>query len=254
MGMSGKLLRPSGRFTPKSVPGLFGWWDFSDSATVTLSGSSITAVADKSGNGRNATQGSANNQPTLATAAKNGRNAADFDGTNDALDAAVGSTQFTAMTVFAVVNADAAGGGSLGRIYDRASQGSNLHRNNANTAIAFTAPWTSATGNQTQRSAASSFPLSTWLLVGVRYTGGTITETDIQPRISRASNTASLTGVSSGFAVSQSTTLNIGNRDAANGYDRGWDGKIGELIIYSASLSDSQVAAVEAYLASKWGF
>ena len=255
MPMNPRLLRPriSG-FNPKSVPGLFAWWDFADSSSLTLSGSNITQVLDKSGNNRTASQATGNNQPTLATAARNGRNAAQFDGVNDALDASIGSSQFTAMTVFAVVIADGAGGGSLGRIFDRGFQGSNLQRNNANTALAFTPPWTDATGNATQRSAASSFPLSSWLILGVKYTGGTVTGTDILPRINRAASTAGLTGTSAGFSVSQSATLNIGNRSQSDGYDRGWDGKIGELLVYSASLTDAQVVAVETHLAKKWGF
>lgn len=255
MSMSPRLLRPRATgFNPKSILGLFGWWDFSDSSTLTLSGSSITQVLDKSGNSRTASQGTANNQPTLATGARNGLSAAQFDGTNDALDAAIGTSQFTALTVFAVAIADGAGGGSLGRIFDRGSQGSNLQRNNANAALTFTPPWTGATGNVTQRSAANSFPLSSWLLLSVKYTGGTVTESDILPRVNRAASTAGLVGTSSGFAVSQSSTLNIGNRSLSDGYDRGWNGKIGELLMYAASLTDSQVTAVEAYLAKKWGF
>lgn len=34
------------------VSGALGWWDFSDAATLTKSGSEITAVSDKSGNAR----------------------------------------------------------------------------------------------------------------------------------------------------------------------------------------------------------
>ena len=255
MPMNSRLLRPRATgFNPKSITGLFGWWDFSDSSTLTLSGTSITQVLDKSGNSRTASQGTANNQPTLASSARNGLSAAQFDGTNDALDAAIGASQFTAMTVFAVAIADGAGGGSLGRIYDRGTSGSLLSRNNANAALNYNMPWTGATGNGAQRSAANSFPLSTWLLLGLRYTGGAVTETDCQPRINRASSTAGLTGTRDAFATSQSSTLNIGNRDSGSGYDRGWNGKIGELLIYAASLSDAQVTSVETYLAKKWGF
>jgi hypothetical protein len=255
MAMNPRLMRPrASGFNPRSIAGLFAWWDFSDSATLTLSGSNITAVSDKSGNGRNAVQVSGVNQPTLATAARNGRNAADFDGVNDALDATVGATQFAAMTVFAVAIADAAGGGNEGRLFDRGSAGGRMQRNNANTALSFNPPWTGATGNAQQRSAAGSFPLSQWRLLAVRYTGGLNTATDIQPRVNAASSTASLTGTGDGFSTSQSSTLSIGNRSAADGYDRGWDGRIGELLIYAASLTDLQIAAIEGHLAKKWGF
>jgi hypothetical protein len=255
MPMNPRLLRPrASGFNPRSVANLAFWLDFADSSTVTLSGTAITSVTDKSGNNRTASQSTGNNQPAIASSVRNGKSAAQFDGVNDALDLSFGSSQTRAVTIFTVVNATGAGGGSLGRIVDRASSGGVLLRNNANTALAFTPPWTGATGNSQQRSAASSFPLNTWLIVGVRYTGGFVTETDVEPRISRAISTASLTGVGDGYSSGQSSTVNIGNRDLASGYDRGFAGYIGEILWYSRSLSTTEVSSVESYLAKKWGF
>lgn len=61
------------------------WIDFSDASTLSLSGSNITQVNDKSGNGRHFSQGVSSLQPALITAAKNGLNVARFDGVNDEL-------------------------------------------------------------------------------------------------------------------------------------------------------------------------
>lgn len=56
------------------------WIDFADASTVSLSGSSITQVTDKSGNGKTLTQGTAARRPTYSTASQNGLNTASFDG------------------------------------------------------------------------------------------------------------------------------------------------------------------------------
>jgi hypothetical protein len=47
-------INTNGRFAPTSLPGLALWLDAADTATVSLSGSSVTQWRDKSGNGRNA--------------------------------------------------------------------------------------------------------------------------------------------------------------------------------------------------------
>jgi hypothetical protein len=52
--------------TPRAIPGCALWLDAADRPTLTLSGSSVTAWADKSGNGRNATQSVSGNRPTYS--------------------------------------------------------------------------------------------------------------------------------------------------------------------------------------------
>lgn len=55
------------------------WWDAADAATITISsGSSVSQWNDKSGNGRNAVQGTLAKQPTLQSGAYNGRSALRF--------------------------------------------------------------------------------------------------------------------------------------------------------------------------------
>jgi hypothetical protein len=61
------------------------WIDFSDSSKVTLNGSTISQVNDKSANALNFTQAVALNQPSYQTAVQNGLNVARFDGSNDRL-------------------------------------------------------------------------------------------------------------------------------------------------------------------------
>lgn len=68
-------------FSPLQVPGLVAWWQFYDDGTVTLNGPDISQVADKSGNGFNANQNTAANQPLYELNVLNGRNAGRFANT-----------------------------------------------------------------------------------------------------------------------------------------------------------------------------
>ena len=81
MPMNPRLLRPlaSSGFNPMSISGLEAWWDAADSASVTLDAGRVSALADKSGNGRHAENGtSGSTQPDYITGAVNGRNVARF--------------------------------------------------------------------------------------------------------------------------------------------------------------------------------
>jgi hypothetical protein len=62
------------------------WLDAADTTTITASSGSVSQWNDKSGNGRNFTQGTGGNQPTTGTRTQNGLNVLDFDGTDDFLE------------------------------------------------------------------------------------------------------------------------------------------------------------------------
>jgi hypothetical protein len=85
MAMNARLLRPlaSGGFNPSRLQNLALWLDSADQSTVTTA-TGISAVTDKSGNGRTFSQAVANNQPSY-TNTQNGRKVATFDGSNDSL-------------------------------------------------------------------------------------------------------------------------------------------------------------------------
>lgn len=81
MAMNPRLLVPrASGFNPKAISGLEAWWDAADSGSVTLDGGRVAAIADKSDNGRDATNiASGSTQPTYQAAAHNGRAAVRFD-------------------------------------------------------------------------------------------------------------------------------------------------------------------------------
>ena len=106
MPMSPRLLRPRATgFSPRSIAGLAVWVDTSSSASLyqnsdgttpaTATGDPVGYIADLSGNGRNATQGTANNRPTLSAATQNGRRGLVFDNSNDSLSLGNISTAFS---------------------------------------------------------------------------------------------------------------------------------------------------------------
>jgi len=107
--MNPRLLRPlASGFNPKSIAGLSGWWDASDSSTITLNSTTVSEWRDKSGAGVALTQGTAAAQPTYQAAYVNGKNALAFDG-GDVLSAAT-SVTLGDNTVITVVREDAAAG------------------------------------------------------------------------------------------------------------------------------------------------
>lgn len=73
-------------WSPLDLTGLVGWWDASDTTTITHSSNAVSQFDDKSGNGFHLTQSTAGNKPTTNTRTINALNTIDFDGTDDKLD------------------------------------------------------------------------------------------------------------------------------------------------------------------------
>lgn len=71
-----------GSWSPLDLPNLMGWWDPSDTATITQTLGLVSQIDDKSGNGFHWTQGTALNQPITGTRTINSLNVLDFDGAN----------------------------------------------------------------------------------------------------------------------------------------------------------------------------
>lgn len=96
---SGNPIKPSKNFlsvsaganTPITCLGakLFAWYDAQDAASITQSSGAVSQWTDKSGNGNNATQGTAGNKPSYSATGWNGtKPGITFDGTNDYLTTA----------------------------------------------------------------------------------------------------------------------------------------------------------------------
>jgi len=77
---------------PLQIRDLEAWWDFSDASTVTLNGSLVERIADKTGGQRDLVQSTMSLQPLYDTLSQNGLNAASFDGTGELLPLPLGLT------------------------------------------------------------------------------------------------------------------------------------------------------------------
>lgn len=85
MPMNNKLMRPrASGFNVRSLSGLVYWLDASQSSTITTA-TGVSEWRDAAGGSIKGTQTIANNQPDYQAAAKNGKNAVYFDGTNDSV-------------------------------------------------------------------------------------------------------------------------------------------------------------------------
>ena len=245
MAMNPRLLVPRATgFNPKSISGLALWLDATDS-TTTIADQGISTWNDKSGFGRNFSQSTGNNQPTVSTL--NGKRALSFNGTSaqmtltgvacSALVDATGAASFVVFrpssdTTYSVLTLE---GLSNTQHRDRFSDG------NAYTAT-FRVPRAAGIIN-------GSMPTNTAAI---------LTHHVVQPvahiiRINRAQ-------VRSDSLVSATTFTSwraqgTGTHRIGVGADQldFFSGVIGEILIYGRGMTESEVQRVENYLAGKWG-
>ena len=226
MAMNPRLLRPRATgFNPKSISGLVGWWDASDSATVTLNSGNVSAWADKSGNGRTLSQATAANQPAYTTGAVNGRNAIVWPSTTNGRTLGVASA-FTVQQ-YAIVCRLGDGGSTLSDFRGLLSAPANIGLLVGSS----TANWWPASG--------SDFPL-------MRRNGAAEASIDAAPAVPMP---LSVLLVRSNSAISRQLILG-GERSNTS---RSWWGPICEVLAFSSTLNAAATSAVERYLARKWG-
>lgn len=245
MPMNNRLMRPGSTFTPRSVPGLWAWWDASDDATITTD-SGVAAWADKSGNGRTASQSVANNRPTR-TATINGRSVLTFNGTSHSLDF-TGAAR-TVETMFAVCQmrdaaADAANQNRYGTVLGAASSSRGLLlrsqyvNDNALYDVAFngfTAGTNRIVRNIAWAGSIGDVPLAVYSLVRNGTSG-------MEGFINRTSLGTATT--------SDSQTLDrIGRSAASTSF---WIGEIAEILIYSRAVNAAERVAITNWMMRRW--
>ncbi len=198
------------------------WLDPSDAATITLNGSNISQINDKSGNNRHYTQAVAINQPLYATGGSgiNGINAIQWDG-NDTLIQA-GFVQAQPLTVVMVI--------------DPATTA-----NQQFLLLGLVGPWINggnwsifASGTITGPAADASLHC-----VIIRYSGATS-----YYRIDGAETALPTAGTG---ATTLAHELSRASSPIING------GKTGEMLLIPSSLSAPNLAALELYIKTKWG-
>ena len=124
-GFPGRMSAAPGRagFQPTRLQGLQLWLDANDKPTIVQSAGAVSQWNDKSGQGNNATQGSASLKPTTDSNTINGKNVLNFDADllSIAADASINNMFAGGGTVFTVHRSESLGEGSFGRLMEKAS-------------------------------------------------------------------------------------------------------------------------------------
>lgn len=215
-------------FTPLSVAGLQAWYDAADTSTITSSSGAVSQWNDKSGNGRNLTQGSGTLQPITGTRSRNGLNVVDFDGTNDSMDSSSFAIAQPGM-LFAVALSDVGSDATSQRIVDAVTAPFSMGKGATNFWL-YSAGTTRGVGTPDTAAHAHSV-----LFNGAgssRWVDGTLSDT----------NNAGANGLAGG--------IRLGRVAAASA--NFWNGWIAEVIAYSGALSTVDRQRVDSYLRVKW--
>ena len=233
MSMSPRLLRPRATgFNPKSISGLFAWYDASVASSLTLSGTSVTAIADQSGNGRNAVQAVGTYQPIRSTLGS--KTAIAFAPQN--LLAAATSYSITAQSVFCVFKCD--GLTAFARIIAQESDTLNA----VHIPLLLPNPASYAIGTY----AGSGFRSQVSITQSVASIG--------ESHHDGSSVTCYANGVAgSSFSSSLSfspTKFLLGNSAALT---NGFTGLIGEVLVWNRALTAAEIVKTRKYLSAKWG-
>lgn len=232
MAMSNKTMRPrASGFNPKSISGLYAWYDAADATTITQA-TGVSAWADKSGNGRTCSQATGANQPAYVLAGQNGKNVIDF----------------ASSTYRITTNGTAWGLTSANTMFwsfqfpDTAASAANyaLFDFNTNRETVF--------GNATSElrignTLTGITPVSRrWYILSIKWAG---------PFTSYRLNQSAGSTIDAGptFSNGASTQMYMG----FNGGSASIRGYVGECITYDSQLSDARITNVNNYLAKKWG-
>lgn len=237
-------------FDPRRISGLSVWYDAADSSTITLNGSAVSQWNDKSGNGYHASQSTANNQPAYNTNTRNGLAVVTFDGSNDSLVTSSFADGWSAFTSFCVVNLTGSANIGFSIVWTRSTDRQRAIVIVQNSNPSFVRGHLNVnTQNDYDSTAWMSY--GTWYYMTNQWDGSTTDKsTAFTGRSNGTSRANQLSGTFSSSNVAN-TVLRIGNRSDGT---RTMYGSIGELIVYSSSLSSDARDAVEQYLKGKWGF
>jgi len=258
-GQLSPLRVPTGGLpVPMSVADLALWLDATtgtyDATTggnlVTANGAAVARWEDMSFNGRNFTQSTANNQPTLVSAGLNGKPTISFDGTNDFLGLSANSllqnisayTGFfvrktkTSVSASEIVFVNSAGASTRFDFQTLSSNrpGMRVRRVTADSIA-------SVLGTNSQ-STAGTFELFT-TFVNHSNTTGTLYKNSTE----LATNTSLLV---SGNSSNEARFSSIGAFVTGNSFA---DIEVAEVLIYHAALNSTDRAKIETYLNKKWG-
>lgn len=238
MGMSPRLMRPRATgFNPKTISGLYAWWDATDASTLTIS-TGVSAWKDKSGTGLTATQSTGAYQPLTTSGGSavtiGGKQALLYDLGDQLLAAA--SYTITAQSTFAVFRPESIF--SFARIVCQESDVAN------------------ATYIQLLQPNNGVYNVGSYIDGGYRSAVSAAQNTNVigESHHSGSAVQCVANGVAgASYAVSLNfspTKIGIGN---SAGGSNTFVGRIGEVLIWNRALTSTEITSVRKYLSSKWG-
>ena len=238
VGFSGQ----SPRFSPQDVPGLSLWLDAADAGTVTRSGSNVTSWQDKSGFQNHAT--SRDGFPTYTTSGINGRPALTFSNA----PSMTGTLSITGATLtgFLMIQGSQSGSGRNDqRIVSCATSGAADWNSTARFLVGI-----QGGGNVVRYNRGNSIIPQTTIPIGSPAL--LIWQSDGTSNFIWEDGSAGdvLASVANGDTFSI-TNYGLGNQFTAT--TETYNGLIGEVLLYTSSLTTFQRRSVESYLARKWG-
>ncbi len=245
LGIIGAGVVVSAPWTPASVAGLTGWWDASNTGTITDTGGYVTLLTDLSGNGKDL-DSTYPSGPTTGTRTQNGLNVLDFTPGNGSYLKHDAWTQTTQCTYFFVCQTDTLTTDSSTL---RALIGWQNITNHQGSGIAMN------TGSQLCMYAGS-------MVAGAGISANTPTQ--YTAVFDSASSHLDKDGVAGGTIDPGDDDFNGGGPlqigdvwDYSGGghgsYSVRWDGWLGEFLIYEGVVGAGDRATIEAYLKAKWG-
>lgn len=238
---------------PNQISGLQLWYDASvANATnfdpVPSNGGSVTRWIDKLGNGRNADQSVNTKKPTWNANQQGGQGAMFFDGTSDVLTLnPIGSWALSksGVTMFIVMKAASLTG--TPHISSTNTNGYKFYWN-TNWGIEF------GGGNASSNvpGDTTNYHIMTAVFDGTKTDANTTIQNNLrlQFRYDRVQRPLTFNTNVNTTTSASATGLNIGTD--SSGSSNYYNGYLGEMIIYTQTLTLAQITTVESFLAAKW--
>jgi hypothetical protein len=250
--------------SPFPREGLQLWLDAADASTLydaTTGGSLVAAdggVArweDKSGNARHFTQSVSNNRPTRKTNQQNGYGTLLFDGSNDQL---VGADYLDAnsggLTVIIVYKRNATGAKHILIAKGDENNNGNGWYFSHDSANKLSCEAQVDANNYMSRSTSSTVTASSYVVATMVCGAGAFQSASMYRNGSSLSmDSASVGGSGAQQPPNTSVAVTVSGWVYNGGPYEAANVNIAEIIVYSSALSETDRAAVESYLISKWG-
>jgi hypothetical protein len=246
MPMNPRLLRPkaapSTGFDPRSIGTMVAWYDFSDSSTLTVVNNFVSEIRNKSGSAGTMSQGTEADRPSISTLG--GRQAAQFDGSNDYLAVRDGSNNLIAApqgfgTLFAAFGNKTNVSNNVVAGFMEAN-GSRLQAQIGSALV-----W----GVYARTSGGTVYTVSTSAVNASVWVGYTVFDNANSPSVFLNGAGASGTAAAASNTNAQVLGASIVNNNPGNFLSCA----LGEVLFYQDALNASQLSAVEQYLKAKWG-